>query len=414
MSETPAPQIVTQAVDRYTWSDDVAVNNMMLLPSSHDDKLGIILPPESLQPSWHEFSPRALLRVIKDARQDDGAFHDNVLESLGQSSHWNDILSGKLKPEDFDKLEEDPVVQKFIADMPDDLKLKMISDRHKMLEVETEALRLQFPEIMKLFTDGIDRGVQEGYLPSSLEGLRTFETLTSTGINITDSLIFDLTNETNTAGLYSSREDRISIRNGEHKDFRELVVVHELLHRLQGGTFMMTTFESGYRMFERSRVGFDQTGRLVGLNEALTEHTAEAITDGNFATIDPRERAPAPPIYRAERILTAELINRSGGIVSLKTLLHANFEDTNSDGNTLARRRMVKEINTAYERGTLTKFSQLCTAAKGVNDKIDSASMDEKIVTFTDRIHPPEIDTNGHVTKKGWIDTEFAQEPAVA
>ncbi len=280
---------------------------------------------------------------------------------------------------------QDPEITKYLGK-------RDISDSHKLL---TEA----WPDFTKTFSEGVQHGIDLGYIPSSVAS-RVESALTQTKVRMADAAILD-----NAAGVYSNANDEVWVRHDleELGDSTQNLLVHELTHKLSGGTFTGEDTESPPSY--RPRTGFStelrnkETRLRTGLNEAVTQHVTMGIVTGDFETFNPDQREDGDRGYYEYRKVVGTFIDRSHGLVDVKTLVNAFYEDTGPQGSTEARRKLIGEVKTAYGSGALNKLEKLCKLTEIVDDK----RFDEIILS---RIHAPEIDEQGNVVKSGWIDTE--------
>jgi hypothetical protein len=253
-----------------------------------------------------------------------------------------------------------------------------------------------WPRCAAEFTEGLHHGIELGYIPPEVEA-RLADTLHKTTIRMKDAAFFD-----DYVAAYSNSSDEVGLRH-DFQAFGETIdgmVIHELTHKISGGSFAL---DAQSPEAYRNRVGFgtemypDHIVR-TGLNEAVTEHIATAMLHGDFETLDPDQRRDGGRAYYEYRKLLATFVERSNGLMSVKTLTHAFYEDTGSDGSTTSRRKLVAETVQAYGYGALAKFDMLCESCHVV----DVAHLED---TLLSRIHPQQHDAAGKVISRGWIDT---------
>ncbi len=231
----------------------------------------------------------------------------------------------------------------------------------------------------------------------------TLDTLDKTPIFLYDGIDYG---EYHTLGQYSPGLNQIEMLKSYEfdSDLYERILVHERLHAVSGGTYRSDTDElSSFR----TRTGFSQdlhpdkndniAATNVALNEAITEHLTRAIIEGEWEALNPLDRGNYihDYSYLTERILLDDLIKKSYGIIDLRTITKAYFEDTETGAELKHRRAMIREFRTAYEDGTLRKFQKLCE----LNNRSTSCADSE----FKKMIHTPTLDENGNVIKKGYI-----------
>jgi len=258
-----------------------------------------------------------------------------------------------------------------------------------------------WPHFQETYVAGFRKGVELGYIPASAEG-RLEAALTRTSVRVADSAVLDTYGPM--AAYYRNDHDEIGIRHDIEKigeNFQDNLA-HEFTHKISGGTFK--TPEIDNTEFNRSRVGFSTEFRpevvnRTGLNEAVTQHVTLGIITGDFETLDPDTRADKDNSYYGYRKVLSEFVGRSRGLIDLKTITNAFFEDAGPDGGIQSRRQLVKEVRQAYGPGALSKLEKLM----GLADMIGSDRFDEIIFS---RMHPPELNEHGGVVKQGFIDTK--------
>jgi hypothetical protein len=123
------------------------------------------------------------------------------------------------------------------------------------------------------------------------------------------------------------------------------------------------------------------------------------ILTGDFETFDPDQRADGDRVYYRYRKVLATFINRSGGVVHVRTFTNGYFEDTGPEGGTKERRQLIREAREASGPGAMTKLDKLFD----LSDLVDDARFDEVVLS---RIHPLELDEQRHVVKQGYINTQ--------
>ncbi len=258
-----------------------------------------------------------------------------------------------------------------------------------------------WPHFQETYVQGVKNGVELGYIPKSVED-RLEAALTKTTVRVADSAVLDAYGSM--TAYYRNDHDEIGVRH----DIQEVGegfhdnLTHEFTHKVSGGTFK--TPETDSTEFKRSRVGFStelkpEVLNRTGLNEAVTHHVTLGILTGDFKTLDPDKREDKDNTYHSYRKVLAEFVDRSRGLIDIKTVTNAFFEDTGPEGGTQSRRKLVQEVKQAYGPGALNKLDKLMD----LTDMIGSERFDEIIFS---RIHPPELDEQGHVVKQGYIDTK--------
>jgi hypothetical protein len=257
-----------------------------------------------------------------------------------------------------------------------------------------------WPEFVDTLKSGTKTGVDTGYIPARIE-LLTDTALDETGLRSVGTSVRSVTGFV--AAYYESDSDDI----GVFEDMKELGdnyvenLVHEYSHKMSGGTFRLTEPESA--TYDRKRVGFGTEMKLgryskTGLNEAMIQHMTMGILTGDFETLDPDSRPDGNRSYYSYRKAVAAFIDDSQGIIDLKTITNALYEDTAPGGGVQERRKMVQETVRAYGPGALTKLDKLCEAA----NIIPEGRVAELVA---DVILPPVLDSEGRVLQVGFIDT---------
>lgn len=304
------------------------------------------------------------------------------------ASGGNPFLSLDSMPPVIDRrplIMQDPWVKEY-------LDKRDISDAHQQL---VEA----WPSFTRTFANGIQSGIDQGYIPGYVAA-RLDGALARTKVRMADGAILGIA-----AGEYRNDVDEVWVRHDlvELGDSIEHLLVHELTHKLSGGTFIIEgeTGQGSYRL----RAGFGTELRpkekhlRIGLNEAVTQHMTMGIVTGDFETFDPDRREDGDRRYYEYRKVVGTFIDRSKGLVDIRTLTNAFYEDTEPNGNIEARRKLVREVREAYGVGALNKLEELC----GLTQIVDATRFDQVILS---RIHAPEVDAQGNVVKQGWIDIE--------
>lgn len=281
----------------------------------------------------------------------------------------------------------DPKVQEMING-------RDISESHQgLLEAWTH--------FQETYIAGVRKGVELGYIPASAEE-RLEAALTRTSVRVTDAAVLDTYGPM--TAYYRNDQDEIGVRHDiqEAGESFQDNLTHEFTHKISGGTFK--TPEADSAEYKRSRVGFStelkpEVLNRTGLNEAVTHHVTLGILSGDFETLDPDKRGDKDNTYYGYRKVLAEFLGRSQGLIDIKTVTNAFFEDAGPEGGSQSRRQLIQEVKQAYGPGALNKLDKLMDLA----DMIGNKRFDEIIFN---RIHPPELDEQGHVTKPGFIDTE--------
>lgn len=265
-----------------------------------------------------------------------------------------------------------------------------------------QGLHEAWPKFRETFVRGIKKGIEQGYIPTKVAD-RLESALNKTSVRVTDSAVLD-TYDHQMSAYYRNDHDEIGIRHNieEIGGKYQHSLAHEFTHKVSGGTFKSPEDDS--TEYNRPRVGFSteikpEVLNRTGLNEAVTHHVTLGILTGDFETFDPDERQDGNKTYYDYRKVLATFINRSRGLIDVKTITNGFFEDTGPEGSTEARRKLIREVNQAYGPRALTKLDKLLN----LTDSLSTDRIDEIILS---RIHPPEIDEQGNINARGRIDTE--------
>lgn len=284
-----------------------------------------------------------------------------------------------------------------------------------------ESITDQTDHIIDKLKVGVQQGVQEGYLPSNVLPNLDLE-LATTAVMVLDSRILDRLNveeESEIHGDYNEKTDIVRLAHDLSPSELEGTLIHEYLHKLSGGTFRFDEDKG----FVRTRTGFSEkkdSGTSSGsevteqrhecLNEAVNSHLERAVADGDFATIDPdmRNEGPEDDFNYVYRSVLADFIEKSGGVIDLKTITRAAFEENGEQPVTTERRAMVRQARAAYGTGAFRKFEKICRAIEYL-DPVEEA-FQSKLLGMYERIKGPEIGPNGEIVRPGSIDTEGLDE----
>ncbi len=335
----------------------------------------LMFPPETMEALVHDPDAQEVLRA---------ALRRSVNWRAGDVSEGDDsAIPQIIETAGAGEALKDPVVAQYIE------------RRSREVKEADASFREQYPAIIEQIRHGIQQGVDQGYMPP--EVVDRFESaVRQTAYQVVD---LALARGVITAD-YGGSFDIIRIGHESPPHDLPLVVTHELMHKLSGGRYK-TDPENG--VVGRARIGFMEGDAAhvhhFGLNEVATHQLALGVTTGDFATLDPDKRADGDQSYYEIRKLATAFIEWSGGIIDLRTLLRASFEET---GQAADRRRMITEIHQAYGRGALRKFELLCAAASNI--QIQDAAYAEKVLALIRRIEPPKRQENGDM-ETGSIDT---------
>lgn len=180
----------------------------------------------------------------------------------------------------------------------------------------------------------IARGIQEGWLSEKAES--AIDKVDDISVYVGD--IFDtLVQGRSGYHIYDSDEIVIQQGGGESPDERresviknaDYTTIHELNHAVLG-TEHIDTVVTSHLMTER------------WINEALTEHIAEAFIDGSPEVVTPGQRQKYDATYDAERSLLAALLNQGGSVVD------ASFATRAYSGNARDRAAFYDALNNSW------------------------------------------------------------------
>lgn len=395
------PQPDPYLTDRIDWSDNATLTHDLDSTGYGDN--AYFYPPEILASKPEDVKHSTLNTIVRYSRDGGGSLPDDITTTLGKSPLWNDITGGISPTVPTETVRSDPHVQEFIK-----------ARRQKIID-KNVFVRDTYPKVMEIFEAGLREGHKLGYIPDEVDEDRIFDTLSGVGIQLVDAPIINEEHNKPVSGDYSGPLDLIRL-NADNNPF-ELrdTAIHELRHRIGGGTFIGKTVFAGLSkdgdpeyfpvpVVLRHRTGFQQNGRHRGTDEALVEHSTQAILHGEWNILDPTRRTEMPSTYVVERVMLADFIEKSGGIIDLKTLMRANFEDTEPNGKFPERRLMMRQARQAYGQGAYHKLDRLMEYAQA---KFPAAQGRKQLKEILDHIHPPVLDQFGNVTEVGWIDTNF-------
>ena len=367
---------------RQEWQSEMTIMHNQ----NNDDRFQGLVSPEYL-PTDIARKGGFLLGVL---RYDSTLGRDSKIgrertEPLTHSVNWDKIKDIK-QPLDTSLL-NDPNVQQYFQ------------NRRDHVDTRTGQLVSMFPEVVAIIKSGIEVGKSSGYIPEEVDDRRIEESLYLTDIQVSDEGLIRSRRD----GDYDMGTDAIKL-GSPTGTVRTLA--HETDHKRAGGTFKKVASGSGFKTI-RTRSGFQNRtiSRARGavryefshtaLDEGIREHITSSIIDGEWDIIAPSKRTVDFDSCTPERSLIAELIEKSGGIIDLKTICSASFEDTTHRGTMPLRREMIRQIREAYQPATLRVFDRLCDLA------VDASEAD--LAEMKGLIYAPEFDENGKVTKKGWI-----------
>lgn len=175
-----------------------------------------------------------------------------------------------------------------------------------------------------------------------------------------------------------------------------LDLAHESTHQMSGGTF-----SAG----ERMRTGFSNESRgeqkRVTLTEIATHHVALGILTGDFETFDPDKRADKNRTHYLDRKVYTMALEGSNGVMQVRSLTRALFEDSGPEGSTHFRRVLVGEATDAFGARALHKIQELTDYAYKLYGLVD-------MKLISKYIQPPVVE-NGKVVVQGVLDVEAAE-----
>lgn len=387
MTEIPSHRPSAQLVSREQWSEYSSKIHDADSPYPYGEAFHLY--PETIRPDNAITAAHGLEKILNTSRRPDGTFLDHELvDALGAMSFWNGLAAGSLSLGERHSLFNDPSVKNYI------------DNRAASIEEQNQDLIEDYPDIAQKFREGIAEGRKLGFVPEEVTDQRILDTTSNVGILISDSAILHSDHPTTgAAGDYNGQLDRIRIGSDVMKP--KHTTIHELRHKIGGGTFTQGDDLLDISDIVRTRVGFQEKGRHRAIDEALVEHATEAILNGDWYTLDPRERKESSEVYLLERVLLAELIRHSGGILKLETLSRASLEDTHSKGGVAERRQMMRQFRKAYGPGAAHRYDKL---VEGIIKTRDDKPLEQLLSEFLSYIKEPVIDESENVTEAGHID----------
>lgn len=270
-----------------------------------------------------------------------------------------------------------------------------LSTRAKNVEANKGEITSAWPETVHLVKAGFTKGRTLGYIPEELTDEEIDDRLSSVVIQLRDPLLTE-----SSIGYYDLEEDYVTLQVKDPAD-KLRVLVHELRHRISGGTFKKTG-----GLIQRERAGFQSPNKKEGglhnnrFDEAVNEHITTSLINGNWDVMDPTKRKDGG--YWLERYVLSSLIDKSGGLIDIKTITRAGFEDTTPEGGVVRRREMMQQFLSAYQPGTIKRFE---TGLRMINKYCDKYH--ELPKNQLDFIVPPVFDEAGKVISKGYLDLEL-------
>ena len=344
-----------------------------------------IREPLTIQYSDAEVAYRAIL-LLSRTDSERGRRLAERLEAVQISVSGGDIIAGLFG-------DEGKTVDVRSVVLADSIIQQNIAEHSS--SVTAESLIYVWPEVQQTFQQGVALGIEQGYIPEEVAD-RVDPALRRTSVRVVDAVVMDVCIE-NADAAYNTDLDEIWVRDdiGPTQE-RVKAIIHELTHKISGGTFTVSE-----NIAKRPRTGFSteitpDNIQRVALTEALTEHVACGLVDGDFETVDPARREDSKGGYLAYRIILADFIEKSKGLISVKTMTRAFFEDTTIEGNTELRRQFIREVTNVYGRGALGKLERLM--------KCSGVSRMSRIRELCNRMTAPVIDQNGTIRQRGLID----------
>ncbi len=384
-----------RAPERQAWIDQQQQHAIRHEGAAHVESVGTFGKPEYLPSTSSEITLNALHRTISDARSATGKIESPVRE-LGDSPNWN-ALAGGSTPEPRHNIGTDMRVQGYLF------------DRQGEVDTAAQEVKTVYPELVKELSAGIKDGIHKGYIPSEVAS--RLPSLEQTNVKVVDIGIVR-EEDPLAAAEYDSSGDTVRIGHAHVGDTAtSMMVKHELLHKVSGGTFVQDPETGSY---SRSRISFgnhehrhkdEHENRRTGINEAVNQHLTMGVETGDFETFDPDRRTDRDRTYYGSRKVVATGLDRSQGVMSVRALTRASFEDTSASAMNMGERReLVKEASAAYGPGAMRKISALANAAEAIAP--DDPKYHDRLQELTDRIHAPELNADGTVCAVGSIDIE--------
>jgi hypothetical protein len=346
--------------------------------------------------------------------ENDKDFHKSLLAAVSEEDPaalnyfaYAEAAFGELKPKHVEELRKDETTLDYIEARRANV------DHAKLVEV--------WPEFVERYEAGQAAGIEQGYIPAvAAERFAKSQKLTS--VRLADAAVL---NVNGADADYDMERHQVRLNDVRNKTKEQIVLnlAHEFVHDDSGGTYLpkAATDENtihegpipGVQSFPgvdsiRSRTGYSNGLDIdkmtkPGLVEAVTQHIALGILDGDFETFDPMQRQDGDRTYMQRRQVYAASVLNSEGIVQVKHLSNGIYEDTGPGGSFTDRRTMVRAYVDAYGWGAVRKLEKLCVMAEKM-DSDPTGIVTEKLILS--RIHPPMVDVNGVVIKRGYIDVE--------
>jgi len=118
---------------------------------------------------------------------------------------------------------------------------------------------------------------------------------------------------------------------------------------------------------------------------------------GDFETVDPYKRHDGNYTFGWERTVLSAFLEGAHGLIDVKSLSDAYYEDSGPEGSIMARKKMMGQIRSAYGSGALKALEELM----GMNC-IENSRQRHSILAAA--ITSSTLDSDGKVTALGKID----------
>lgn len=286
----------------------------------------------------------------------------------------------------------------------------------------------RLPSILKRIQPNIRRGVEERYIPP--EAVERIETaFLSTPVRVVGGLAAESEiGRDEVKGEYHPDQNAVFLAPDLGRREVADVAIHEIGgHQASGGTFKRDP-ETGQPV--RTRVGLRNVRELnlsstfeeyATIDEAVEEHLGQAYKDGKFGELDPdkHKRWGVPQRYYARRKVLADAIAKAGGVIDLRVVTRAAFEDTNEPeaaGTTMTdRREMMRQFSHAYGPGSLRELIRFIDVAEANCGDTDAARRENRELLRRQLacITPPVLGEAGEVVTPGAFDIDRAVELGV-
>lgn len=352
---------------------------------SKDDRFSAVVVVHELVGELGESDPRAI------------AFAERV-ENLIQAG-YSITLSAPNADEDEKDLHAEIMNDPLVASILDE----------RELTAEQKELELIWPRFVEVYSDGLNRGVQLGYIPENRQYFFV-QAARKTAVRVVDGYVLQLASPGMKAYYDSKDEIGLSHLVIGQKEEIEVHLAHEFTHQISGGTFIKTDSPEGELL--RPRIGHgthtkpDQLKR-ENFTEFLTHHSTLGILTGDFTTFDPDKRADGDDTYYAVRKVGAAFVDKAAGVIDPKVLIRSLFEDSGPGGSSSNRRQMLRQVRQAYGKGALRNLDRLFEFGIEVSTIKWSTPVAKKMEELvTSRIHPPKLDKDGRIIAQGYIDSE--------